>query len=209
MMFGHQDNKHGDGQASDQSQDDNTNLPTEDSGWAGGPADASPETPVEPSVHSDDSMGGTSAHSDNSDNATSHVDWQHPGSPVDSPAPISDVVSLAGSPATSASFSMTSTPSDSHAPSNSMDNNHDELVDIRQQALEALSPLVDKLDQPPEERFRTLMMMVQATDDHSLLPKAYAAAKAIEDDQVRGQALLDVVNEVNYFTHPQNANNNE
>jgi len=44
------------------------------------------------------------------------------------------------------------------------------------------------------------MMMIQATDDKSILPKALDAAKAIEDEKVRAQALLDVVNEINYFT---------
>ncbi|HSW80481.1 MAG TPA: hypothetical protein VLG47_06910 [Candidatus Saccharimonadales bacterium] len=76
----------------------------------------------------------------------------------------------------------------------------DELLSIKQQALQQLSPLVDHLDQTPEEKFRTTMMLIQAADNQSLLKDAYAAAQKITDEKVRAQALLDVVNEINYFT---------
>lgn len=82
----------------------------------------------------------------------------------------------------------------------------DELLNIKQQALQQLSPLVDHLDQTAEEKFRTTMMMIQASDDQSLISTAYDAAKKITDEKVRAQALLDIVNEINYFT--QQANNN-
>jgi hypothetical protein len=75
-----------------------------------------------------------------------------------------------------------------------------DLINLKKQALEELLPLVDHLDQTPEEKFKTTMMMIQATDDKSLVPSAFAAAKAIKDDKVRAQALLDIVNEINYFT---------
>lgn len=77
---------------------------------------------------------------------------------------------------------------------------HDDLLSIKQQALQQLSPLVGHLDQTPEEKFRTLMMMIQASDDQSKLQEAYDIAKQITDEKVRAQALLDVVNEINYFT---------
>ncbi len=80
------------------------------------------------------------------------------------------------------------------------DSSHDDLLGIKQEALQALSPLVGHLDQAPEEKFRTTMMMIQASDDQTLLRQAYDAAKQIEDEKVRAQALLDVVNEINYFT---------
>ena len=76
----------------------------------------------------------------------------------------------------------------------------DDLIRIKQEALQQLSPLVGHLDQNPEEKFRTLMMMIQASDDQTKLNEAYDAAKAITDEKVRAQALLDVVNEINYFT---------
>ncbi len=76
----------------------------------------------------------------------------------------------------------------------------EDLVEIKQQALSELSPLVDKLDQTPEERFRTTMMMIQASDNQALVKQAFEAAQAITDDKARAQALLDVINEINYFT---------
>lgn len=79
----------------------------------------------------------------------------------------------------------------------------DELLAIKQNAMTALSPLVGNLEQSPEEKFRTTMMMIQASDDRSLVKTAYEAAQAITDEKVRAQALLDVVNEINYFTSHQ------
>jgi len=81
---------------------------------------------------------------------------------------------------------------------------NDDLVSIKQQALQQLSPLVGQLDQSPEEKFRTTMMMIQASDDKSMIPDAFEAAKQITDDKSRAQALLDVINEINYFTQSQN-----
>ena len=77
---------------------------------------------------------------------------------------------------------------------------NDDLIKIKQDALSELGPLVGHLDQTPEEKFRTTMMMIQAADDQSLVPKAFEAAKAITDDKTRAQALLDIINEINYFT---------
>jgi hypothetical protein len=79
-----------------------------------------------------------------------------------------------------------------------------ELLDIKQQALQQLSPLVDHLDQTPEEKFRTTMMMIQAADNDALIKQAYDAAQAITDEKARAQALLDIVNEINYFTQAAN-----
>jgi hypothetical protein len=85
-------------------------------------------------------------------------------------------------------------PNNSDAPSNN------DLLGMKQQALQQLTPLVQHLDQSPEEKFRTLMMMIQATDDQTKLNEAFETAKQITDDKVRAQALLDVINEINYFT---------
>lgn len=84
------------------------------------------------------------------------------------------------------------------APASSSDDNSD-LTSIKQQALTQLSAIAQHLDQSPEEKFHTTMMMLQATDDQSLIQTAYQAAQAITDEKTRAQALLDVVNEINYF----------
>jgi LPS O-antigen subunit length determinant protein (WzzB/FepE family) len=79
---------------------------------------------------------------------------------------------------------------------------NDDLINIKKDALQQLTPLVGHLDQTPEEKFRTTMMLIQATDDKSLLRSAYESALQIPDEKSKAQALLDVVNEINYFTHP-------
>ncbi len=79
----------------------------------------------------------------------------------------------------------------------------DELIDIKKKALESLAPLVDELDQSPEDKFKTTMMLIQASDNAELIKDAFAAANAISDEKSRAQALLDVVNEINYFTQHQ------
>lgn len=76
----------------------------------------------------------------------------------------------------------------------------DDLSGLKQEVMQHLSPLVGQLDQSPEEKFRTTMMMIQASDNHTLIKDAFEAAKQIADDKARAQALLDVINEINYFS---------
>jgi hypothetical protein len=76
----------------------------------------------------------------------------------------------------------------------------DGLLNIKHEALQSLTPLIGQLSQSPEEQFRTTMMMIQASDNYSLLRVAYDAAQKISDEKERAQALLDIVNEINYFT---------
>lgn len=76
----------------------------------------------------------------------------------------------------------------------------DSLLSIKKDALQDLTPLLSQLEQTPEEKFRTTMMLIQASDDQSLIQSAYDAAKDIQDEKIRAQALLDIVNEINYFT---------
>lgn len=126
--------------------------------------------------------------------APSTDSWQHPGAPIDpTPTAPASVSPTFGSP----SLPSTSTPTPAPASSESSAN---ELLDIKQEALNQLSPLVGHLDQTPEEKFRTTMMMIQASDNQNMVKDAYEAAKAIPDEKARAQALLDVINEINYFT---------
>lgn len=80
------------------------------------------------------------------------------------------------------------------------------LLEIKTEALHDLSPLVDQLDLEPEEKFKTVMMLIQTSDDKTLIPEAYELAKNITDKKAKAQALLDVVNEINYFTHQNEKN---
>ena len=79
----------------------------------------------------------------------------------------------------------------------------DNLLTIKQQALQNLTPLIDKLEQTPEDNCKSMMMLLQASDNPDLVKNAYEAAQAIPDEKVKAQALLDVVNEINYFTQQQ------
>jgi hypothetical protein len=94
----------------------------------------------------------------------------------------------------------TSLPQDTASSSKVAEPSDNNLLAIKQEALHNLSPLLSQLDQSPEEKFRTTMMLIQASDDQSLIQTAYSSAKEITDEKVRAQALLDIVNEINYFT---------
>lgn len=89
-------------------------------------------------------------------------------------------------------------------PATTSPTSNDDLLKIKQSALQNLAPLVGQLDQTPEEKFKTTMMMIQAGDDQSLIQTAYDTANQISDEKVRAQALLDIVNEINYFTQQHN-----
>jgi hypothetical protein len=172
-MFGRQDDH--------SQQQDNTQIPQQsiDSALAGEaqqvPASPPPVTPTIPQANGENS-------------------WQHPGTPLDADAATINV--------SSATPILPPDDNDVQGDGNAAPTSSD-LFKLKQQALAQLSPLVDHLDQSPEEKFRTTMMMIQASDDQSMLGTAYAAAQSISDEKVRAQALLDVVNEINYFTQNQ------
>lgn len=107
----------------------------------------------------------------NQSTVASGSEWQHPGEPITAPP--------------SQPVATSSTPND--------------LISIKQQALSNLKPLVQHLNQSPEEKFHVTMMMIHASDDQSLVSQAYEDAQKIKDEAKRAQALLDVVNEINYF----------
>lgn len=141
----------------------------------------------------------TPAPAQNDDSSSAYIDEGPGGSTT--PAPADDTAST-GAPALDDNTTLPATP----PPLTPQDNgsasapNTDQLLDIKQQALQQLTPLVGHLEQSPEEKFRTTMMMIQASDNHELVSVAYEAAQQITDEKVRAQALLDIVNEINYFT---------
>lgn len=88
------------------------------------------------------------------------------------------------------------------APANIMNElNGNSLDDLRQKALRDLRPIVDKVELNDEESFDVLLLLIRETDDESLLPRAYEAARQIHDEARRAQALLDVIKETDYFKH--------
>jgi len=133
--------------------------------------------------------------------------WQHPGSPLNSDkSSINDIISPAGGfpKRPTYQFPQGAPPPVGNDQADAPAANP-ELIDVRDHALEELEPLLDKLDLPPEDKFRAIMMILQAKDDEKLVKKAYEAAHAIEDEETKARALYDIVNEVNYFTQPPEA----
>ncbi len=76
----------------------------------------------------------------------------------------------------------------------------DSLLAIKQQALTQLTPLVDKLDQTPEEHFQLIMTMIQSSDNQAMVKAAFDSAQKITNEKARAEALLAIINEVNYFS---------
>lgn len=78
-----------------------------------------------------------------------------------------------------------------------------DLTSVKQEALNELRPLVDKLDVAPEEKFDTYLLLLRSTDDKDLIAPAHEAAKAIADEARRAQALLDIIKEIDFLSQPQ------
>ncbi len=135
--------------------------------------------------------------------------WQHPGEPIASAPSLAPEVSISAPPV--APSVKPPQPSDDvpmpvpKTDEDIVDLSTHELIDIKQKALGELNPLMSHLEQTPEEKFRTTMMMIQASDDQSLVKVAYEAAQKITDEKAKAQALLDIVNEINYFTQHHNS----
>lgn len=74
------------------------------------------------------------------------------------------------------------------------------LDDIKQNALNELRPLVNKLNVSPEEKFDTYLLLLRSTDDTSLIAPAHEAAVAIPDETRKAQALLDIIKEIDFLS---------
>lgn len=82
----------------------------------------------------------------------------------------------------------------------SLANADSSLLEIKNDALKELRPLVDKLEVAPEEKFDTYLLLIRSTDDKSLIPAAYESAQSITDEARRAHALLDVIKEIDYLS---------
>jgi hypothetical protein len=190
-MFGHHDDENHDENATvhpDAGQDDTVNVTSNDDTPAVALSDedmAPPPPPEHENQHEHHEPAGEGAES------------------------ISDVVSPAGGFPRSTDTQMASHHGTSTAPLPddvlSVDSTVQDLIDIRQHALKELAPVLDQLDLDPEARFRTIMLVIQATDDQKLVKEAYEAAHGISDEKIRAEALLQVVNEINFFTQQPEA----
>lgn len=75
----------------------------------------------------------------------------------------------------------------------------DGLDSVKQQAIEELRPLVDKLNISPEEKFDTYLLLLRSTDDRTLVAPAHETATQISDEARRAQALLDIIKEIDFL----------
>jgi len=78
-----------------------------------------------------------------------------------------------------------------------------EIAEFKQEDLGELTPLVDRLDLDPEKLYDIIMEIIQASGDNKLLKPAYEAARRISDPDLKAKALLEVVNEIDYFNRPK------
>ncbi len=80
-----------------------------------------------------------------------------------------------------------------------------ELDGVKKSALEQLRPLIEKLELEPADKFDKYLMMLRASDDPALIKPAFDAAQGIAGEKEKAQALLDIINEINYITANQQA----
>lgn len=185
-------------------------APDADATPAADPAVVQPDPAAPPAADAPDAAAAPEAPDSTLDSAGAQDQepaWQHPGAPLDSTKePISDVISPAGGFPKRPSYQFAAGKPAADAPDADAAEDDPairELIDVKEHALDELAPLLDKLDLPPEEKFRAIMMILQANDDKSLVKAAYAVAHSIEDEEARARALYTIVNEVDYFTHAQ------
>lgn len=150
-------------------------------------------TPVpQPQPASDESSG-----TENESNVPQPVELSNEN-PSQSSASSSD------SPVITSAYEEQSTSTPEAVNANMSSSNDDELSELKKDAISKLAPLVSELDQEPEEKYRTLMLLIQSTDDQSLLKDAYETAGKIENKKLRAEAILGVINEIEYFTREKN-----
>lgn len=72
------------------------------------------------------------------------------------------------------------------------------MEDLRNEALEALVPLVDQIEDTPQKKFEILITAARTSDEPRLLRKALDVAMQIENATEKAEALLDIINETSF-----------
>jgi len=176
------------------------------------PPAATADAPDENSVPQDTSVAPPMPPAPDTSAAASEIpmpSFETPGMPPLPTSESSDPMTTTGAvsepettlaPEPEIQFSSTPTFDVTAAPTSTGDS---ELDSIKKNVLVELRPLVDRLTLPADEKFDTLLLLIRSTDDKTLIPAAHEAAKLIEDDTKRAEALLDIIKEIDYFTKPQ------
>lgn len=74
------------------------------------------------------------------------------------------------------------------------------LLDIKNEAIEELMPILDHLKTDPEEKFNAYLLLLRSTDNKDLIKPALLMAKQIADEEKRASALLDIIKEIDYLS---------
>lgn len=71
-----------------------------------------------------------------------------------------------------------------------------DLARVKASALSDLRPILETVDIPVEKKFMIYKEIIDLTDDKACIELAYNAAKQIEDDRARAEALLYIVDAI-------------
>ncbi|MEO8911895.1 MAG: hypothetical protein ABI303_02835 [Candidatus Saccharimonas sp.] len=74
------------------------------------------------------------------------------------------------------------------------------LDQVKKEALQALTPIVDEIkDMDPERKFEICISAIRSTDNKDLAEAALKAALGIEDSTSKAEALVELITEINYL----------
>jgi 3-methyladenine DNA glycosylase/8-oxoguanine DNA glycosylase len=77
---------------------------------------------------------------------------------------------------------------------------NDHLEDVKRQAMHALTPLLaDIKEMDPERKFDICMSAMRYTDNKELANAALEAALDINENGTKAEALVELINEINYL----------
>lgn len=69
----------------------------------------------------------------------------------------------------------------------------EELGKVKEMALKELIPLMDKIELSAKQKFDVYTDVIELSKDKSIVEKAFVAARAIDDDKVKAESLLKLV----------------
>jgi hypothetical protein len=76
------------------------------------------------------------------------------------------------------------------------------LSSVRDQALQDIKPLLDKLDVPADEKFDIYMEVLRVSNDQALIEPAYNVTTGISDETKRANDLLTVIKTIDTLSPP-------
>lgn len=74
-----------------------------------------------------------------------------------------------------------------------VDSIKNDIEQIKEKALRDLVPVLDKINMDPARKYKIYRDMFEKLNDKSIIKSAYEAAREIEDETVRAESLLELV----------------